>query len=72
MKIWSDSKQDWEEVEWSEEGKRTLKEINRLARRLELIENYGKKHAVIALIKELTSEAISKAYVSEKLEILFW
>ena len=71
MYVWSESKEEWERVEWTEEGKEILRQIHELARRLEEIENVGKKHAVIALIEELTSETVTKAYVEEKVGLLF-
>lgn len=70
--VWSDRLQDWEEMGWKEESIELLKEIHRLARKIERIDNYGKKHAVIAIIEELTSEpVIDKRYVMEKVRMLF-
>jgi len=70
--VWSGSKEDWEEIDWNKRSVQLLKEIHRLAREIEKIDNYGKKHAVIALIEELTSEpVIAKGYVMEKVKLLF-
>ena len=70
--VWSDSREDWEEINWNEKSVELLKEIHQLARKIEEIDNYGKKHAIIALIEELTSEpVIAKDYVIEKVKLLF-
>jgi len=49
-----------------------LKEINRLAEKLEKYQHtHAKKHAIYALIKEFSSDPIAPIYVSEKIKLLF-
>jgi len=70
--VWSNSKQEWEPIPLNKEETRILKEINRLAEKLEKYQHtHAKKHAIYALIKEFSSDPIAPIYVSEKIKLLF-
>ena len=70
--VWSNSKQEWEEIGFSEKEMKILKEIHRLARQLEKYQHsHVKKHPIVALLLELSSDPIAPNYVQEKVKLLF-
>jgi len=48
-----------------------LRQIHLLAIEMENIDNSGRRHALIALIEELSDGCISEDYIREKLNLLF-
>jgi len=70
--VWSNSREEWEAIPLSEEEVKILRQINRLAEKLEKFQHsHPKKHAIYALIKEFSSDPIAPIYVSEKIKLLF-
>ncbi len=71
--VWSKRKEEWETIPFSDEEAEILKQIHLLARRLEQTQGtHPKKHPIVALLEELTSDTIAYSYVKEKIDLLFW